>query len=83
MRNKLISEYRAYKAIFDQAPNMWSTPSVREQAGFCLQFPAPIQVYENLAPQAYMTKGYWRDVRKLIEQALSGHAAAVLAEVRS
>lgn len=70
LREQLVSEYVAYRTITDRAPNMWNAPSAREEAGYCLQYPAPFQIYDNLAADQHLTTGYWAQVRSFIEQAL-------------
>ncbi len=71
-RQTLIGEYLAYRDTFNRAPNPWSVPNVREEAGYCLQFPAPLQTVENLAggTDVFRIGAYWSHVQALILTAL-------------
>ncbi len=71
-RQTLIGEYLAYRDVFNRAPNPWSTPNVREEAGYCLQFPAPMQISETLAGgnDVFQIGAYWSHVQALILTAL-------------
>ena len=76
-RSILIAEYQAYREQFNRTPNMWDTPNAREYAGYCLQYPAPIHAFENLAPisEGKGDTGYWCHVRSNIQTALNREQA--------
>ncbi|KKK93079.1 hypothetical protein LCGC14_2696460 [marine sediment metagenome] len=71
-RLALIDEYLAYRKQFNRAPNPWSAPNEREEAGFCLQHPAPLQIFDNSgAPKSWQSSPFWSRVRCLIVEALA------------
>ena len=71
-RQTLIGEYLPYRDVFKRAPKPWSTPNAREEAGYCLQFPAPMQIAENLAGgnDVFQIGAYWSHVQAMILTAL-------------
>ena len=64
LRTTLIAEFQQYAASYNRNP--YNIPSAREEAGRCLQFPAPIQCLDNVAPVEGADRGYWAEVRQLV-----------------
>ena len=66
---------RAFR--FNKAPNPWLSPDPREEAGYCLQFPGPMQIFDNLAERATDgIVGHWAHVRSWIVTALEAEGGA-------
>jgi len=68
LRDNLINEYRTYRTAHNRAPNPWSVPNAREEAGYCLQYPAPLDILEQGLP--HHVGPYWSAVRSLVVAAM-------------
>ncbi len=77
LRDQLVAEYQAYRDNFNQAPNLLLSPNPREEAGYCLQFPGPMQIFDNLAHRTSEgIFGYWAHVRSWIVAARAAEGGA-------
>ena len=77
LRQALIAEYVTHREAFNRAPNMWDMPSEREEAGYFLQYPAPLHILQGCAPAGELAgdSGFWPNVRRLVCEALEGGAS--------
>lgn len=72
IRQELIAEYATFKQAHDRAPNPYSVPNEREEAGYWLQYSAPLHAFD-----ACRASGAWWDrVRWIIVETLADECQA-------